>query len=158
MDQGLGVDDVEGQHPGWPVQVHSDPVGGRGRGADGRRCTVVADGVTTSVAVESPGLVVLSKLAVSVVALPPDASVTDRDEGPSLTLHLPVAATGQAVPAQHLWPPVESVWVLGVGLLLLREQGCPLVLRQMELFVQRVGVKGQVAAVWGTEDKVRRRS
>lgn len=134
VDQRVGADDVERQESGGPVHVHGYSVGvGGGGGRDGCCCAVVADGITTSVAVESPGMVVLSKLAVSIVAFPPDTWVTDGDEDPPFTLHLPVTAPSQAVAAQHLWPPLESVWVIGVRLFLLHEPHRPGAVEQLQL-------------------------
>lgn len=80
----------------------------------------MADRITPSVAVESPGMVTLSELAMSLVDFPPDAAVANRDKDPPLALHLPVRAAGQTIAAQHLWPPLEPVRVVGVWLLLLQ--------------------------------------
>lgn len=65
-------------------------------------------------------MVALSEHAVSLVAFPPDAAAANGDKDPPLALHLPVRAAGQTITAQHLWPPLEPVRVVGVGLLLLQ--------------------------------------
>lgn len=65
-------------------------------------------------------MVALSKLAVSLVAFPPDAAVANGDKDLPPALHLPVRAAGQTIAAQHLWPPLEPVRVVGVWLLLLQ--------------------------------------
>lgn len=146
VDQRVAADDVERQDSGWPVQVHGYSLGGGGGGAGGGcGCAVVADGITAFVAVESPGMVVLSELAV--VAFPADAAVANGDEDPPLALHLPVRAAAQTVAAQHLRPALEPVWVLGVGLLLLQEPHRLAVVQQLQLPVQRVCVQEQPAAI-----------
>lgn len=98
-------------------------------------------------ALQSPGLVVLSKPTVVSMSSPADVSIRDCDAHQSSPLHLPVTATSQLVSTQHLRPAVEPVWMLRVRLLIHHRLHLPVVVGHFEVFMNGVHVQLQFPGV-----------
>uniref|UniRef100_G3PB66 Uncharacterized protein n=1 Tax=Gasterosteus aculeatus TaxID=69293 RepID=G3PB66_GASAC len=78
VDQCVRGDSVEGQRASRTVHIHcySTRGGGGGGGGDGCYCLIVTDRVISIIAVQTPGLIIVSKHTVITVSFPPDSSVT----------------------------------------------------------------------------------
>ena len=112
-------DAVEGQSAGRPVQVHSYSPGAGGGGRYVSVFIIVSGRVTIRRALQTPGLVITSKQAVSTPPFPLDALICHCYLIPTTTpLSLPVAASRQTLSTQHLFPVVKSLWVVRTRLLL----------------------------------------
>lgn len=100
----VGGDAVEGQMAGCPVQVHPDPTRLDVLGGHNLKLLSVPPGcvLTSIVAFQAPGTVVVSQDAPVVFLLAVDAFVGYADVGPLRPLQLPVAAPRQALLTQHL--------------------------------------------------------
>ncbi|TNN39439.1 hypothetical protein EYF80_050384 [Liparis tanakae] len=142
QDVGHGV---EGQGPCHVVQVHPHP-GGLGAG-DGTARVVVPEHVVSGVAFQRPRLLVVPEAALLHAARPPDVLVGHGDAGSAAPLHLPVAAPGQPLSAQHLPALGEPVGVAPVQVLPGRQRGLPLAAAQRQAPVRRVGVQRDLTRV-----------
>lgn len=101
--------------------------------------------------IQTPGSVVVSQLAVSAANVAPDAFVSDPygDASPALPLHLPVAPSTQAMPAQQLGPAGEALWVVGILQRLPPRHHLSQSLSQAEEGVGGVQVQSYLTAVCG---------
>lgn len=107
---------VEGETPRGPVEEdpYSARVKGGPSGYDCPRIHVASRELIT--AEQTPGALILSNPAVVISPFPADSPVRDSNVDPSFPVHLPVAASCQPLPTQHLLPVVESLWMVGVRL------------------------------------------
>ena len=112
-------DAVEGQSACWPVQVHSYSSGAGGGGRYDSVFIIVPGRVTVRRAEQTPGLGIISKPGLITPPFPLDAFIRHSYRNPTPTpLSLPVAASSQTLSTQHLIPPVKSLWVVRIQLLL----------------------------------------
>ena len=117
VDQWVRGDSVEGQSSSRTVHIHCYSTRGGG-GAQGEVChsVIVPDGVPTTWAAQTPGLIIHPKSAVSTVSFPSDSSVSHCDMNCSSPRDLPVRATGQTSRTQQLTEAVESLWMIRIWL------------------------------------------
>ena len=138
---------VEGQRASRPVQIHSYSGGASGAEREDCSTTVVPGRVKTIKTIKNPGLVVPSKPAVITPSSPCDSSVCHSYTNPSFPLYLPVTAASQSLSTQHLGLGVKSLWVIRIRLDLFNPRHLPVVLRQRESSVGRVGVQCEVTGI-----------
>ena len=147
-------DAVEGQSACRPVQVHSYSSGAGGRYVS--HVLIVPGKVSVTTAIHTPGFVIISKPAVITPLLfPLDAFVCHCYHSTSTTpLRLPVAASRQTLPTQHLIPVVKSLWVVRIRLLLLTHT-CHLSvpLREREFSACCVGVQCELTGICRQEER-----
>src|SRR4029434_8282914 len=80
-----------------------------------------------------PGLVITSQQTVITPPFPLDAFIRHRYISPTPTpLSLPVAASRQILSTQHLTPPVKSLWVVRIRLILTHTCHLSVPLRESE--------------------------
>src|SRR4029434_9719796 len=135
-------DAVERQSAGRPVQVHSYCAGGGGGGRYVSVFIIVSGRVTVRRAEQIPGLVIMSQCALITPPFPLDAFIRHRYISPIPTpLSLPVAASRLTISTQHLIPPVKSLWVVRIRLLLIHTCHLSVPLREREISVCCVWVQ-----------------
>lgn len=156
VDQRVRQDSVEGQSAGSRVHVHRYSV--RGRGGDGggggevSGFVIVPHRITNGIgADQTPGLIIPSKQTLVSVSSSADSSVSHRYMKPPAPLRLPVTAASQTISTQQLRPVVESVWMIGVRLVLVHVRHLPVVVRQSHLSVDCVHVGGEFTGIWRRE-------
>ena len=140
---------VEGQRASRPVQIHSYSGGARGEEGEGWCWTTVVTGNVMIIStIKTPGLVVLSKPAVTTQSSPCDSSVCHSYVNISSPLHLPVTAASQTLSTQHLEPGLKSLWVTRIRLNHSNPLHLPEVLRQRETFLGCVWVQCESTGIW----------
>lgn len=141
----FGGHPVEGQRTSGPVE--EDCYSARVKGGRSRYdCRLVHVASWELVAAEqTPGPLVVSNPAVVILPLPSDSPVRDSNVDPSFPVHLPVAASCQPFPTQHLLPVVESLWLVRVRQPLGQYSHLVVVPRQRETTVCGVWVQCELA-------------
>ena len=154
MDQCVRGDSVEGQSASRIVQIHCHPVGVKVRvrvrvrgGMEGSPSFIVIDSKIIG-ALQTPGLIISSKPALSFVSFCYDSFVRHRYINHSSPLDLPVTATGQTISAQQLLPAVKPLWVIRVRLLHFHCCHLPVVVGQFEESVYCVCVHYEFTGPW----------
>ena len=124
---------IEGQSAGWPVQIHSYSVGAGGGDVYVSGIIIVPGNVTVVRAVQTPGLVIPSKITALNPSSPSDSFICHSYISPSPTpLYLPVTAPSQTLSTQHLSTVLKSLWVIRIRLLLCPTCHLSVLLRQRE--------------------------
>lgn len=145
-------DCVEGQQTSRIVHIHCYSLRRirRGEGVgDGCSVCIVTDRVVIIIGAEqTPGMIIHSKHTVTFVSSPADSFVAHWYINLSSPFHLPVTTTGQITFTQQLRPPVESVRVIRIRLVLLHTRHLPVVVGQFELSVDCVCVERELTGIW----------
>ena len=147
-------DAVEGQSAGRPVQVHSYSSGAGGGVRYGSVFIIVPGRVTVRKALQTPGLVITSQCGLTTLPFPLDAFIRQRYMSPTPTpLSLPVAASSLTLSTQHLIPPVKSLWVVRIPLLLSHTCHLSVPLREREISACCVWVQCELTGICRQEEK-----
>lgn len=157
-------DIVEGQDACLVIHIHSHSTragrrvwvecGCRFRGGGGcgylDLCVIVLEHILGGRAAEVPRVTAGAELGVVPSPFPADSFVGDGQSHPTLPapLHLPIAAAGYALLAEHLCRVQEPFWVVRVGLDLYGVRSLLASLRQTETIVGSVEIHCETAAVY----------
>ena len=114
---------------------------------------VVEDRVSVSVTItlQSPGLLIGSKLSVITQSSPGHASVTHRETNPSPPPHLPGRAANQRLATQNLLMVGKSIWMVWMTLPLSGPSHLSAVLRHREDWARCVCVQSERTHTWWTK-------
>lgn len=107
---------------------------------------IVPGSETLSWAEKTPGLIVPSNTAAISVCFPPDSFVCHSDCNRSCPPYLPVKAPSQTIAAKHLFPAIQSLWM--IRLLLFHQHGFSVVCRQFEVSFCCVWVQCKFTENW----------
>ncbi len=129
-----------------------------------KHCYSTADGLYTEIspyvftskwetggsAVQTPGLIIISKQTLIIPSLPVDALIWHWYEHTSIStpLQLPVTASTHTLSTQHLPPIIKSVWMIRIRLVCFSVSNHSVALRQTEIFIHCVQIQSELTGIW----------